>query len=107
MTTEAARRGIDKRVYNSSSVAYHYAQMPKEYFGQDVIDAAARMTDPDRSSQMPTKALVPHWEGPTSRKLPPPQSSLQVIERVTQATGPPKDFEKYKDQKGRRVERKG
>jgi hypothetical protein len=96
MNIEAARQGINMRAYNSSNAAYHYAQMPKEQLKQGVKDVAARMAKADGADKKSTKAPVPHQGGFASRKLPTPPSSPKVMELATRATGPPKDFEKYK-----------
>jgi predicted Zn-dependent protease len=107
MNTEAARRGINVRVYNSSNVAYYYAQMLKEHLEQNVKDAAARMAKSDGADKKSAKAPVPRQEGFASRKLLTPPSSPKVMERATQATGPLKHFEKYKGQKGKRSDKRG
>jgi hypothetical protein len=107
MTAEAVRQGFNTRAYNSSNVAYHYAQMPNAQLEQAVKDAATKTEDGDGAKKKKAKTPISCREGPTSRKLPSPQSSLAVLELATRATGPPKDFEKCKGQKSKRWDKKG
>lgn len=106
MATEAAGQGFNTGVYNGSNIAYHDAQMLKAQLELNVKDAAATVAGADGAEKKSAEASVTRREGLASRKLPPPQSSLSALELSTRATGPPRDFEKYKGQKGKQSDKK-
>jgi hypothetical protein len=104
MTERTLELGIKERVYTRTSVAYHYAQMPKGQVVQDVERAAARIAEADGSNKEYPDTLAPMGKGSAGRKL--PSVSARPHEPSTQATGPPEGFGKYKGQKAKRHEKK-
>jgi hypothetical protein len=104
MTQRTLELGINERVYTRTSVAYHYARMPKGQGEQNVERAATRMAEADGSNKECPGTLATMGKGSAGWKL--PSVSARPHEPSTQATGPPKGFGKYKGQKAKRHEKR-
>lgn len=97
LTERTLELGINERVYTKSSVACHYAQMPKKQLEHDIEKGAARMAEAKGSVIERPDTLRPMGKASAGWDLPP--VCAKPCEPTTRATGPPEDFAKYKGRK--------